>query len=261
MFILQYDKLLKRSHIKCKGIRVWHTTKAGVQATVSSVKVPVWKVHGNASVKSKVQHPPWGYPRHLTPLSSLGGNSITTLMGCGFLNSNLDFVLCVPVSERGLINHGGGRHVVRNCEFKGFKKRLRLCDNLDKKRIATKDFFLYLRLACRLGAWINSWKKAFLMTWNGSVVGNLNGFLASGGGNLNTKYFSKIQMPGFCLRGMLKLQFDRYMFLLKQCINPAQKYFVQHLWTTFKLVGKINYLQEQVYIERLTSNGKKWNQD
>ena len=33
------------------------------------------------------------------------------------------------------------------------------------------------------------------MTWNGSMVGYLNGFLALGGGNLNTNV-SKIPMPG-----------------------------------------------------------------
>ena len=38
-------------------------------------------------------------------------------------------------------------------------------------------------------------KKAFLMTWNGSMVGYLNGIFAQGGGNLKTN-FSKIQMPG-----------------------------------------------------------------
>ena len=34
-----------------------------------------------------------------------------------------------------------------------------------------------------------------LITWNGPMVGHLNSFSASGGGNLN-KNFSKIQMPG-----------------------------------------------------------------
>ena len=32
------------------------------------------------------------------------------------------------------------------------------------------------------------------MTWNGPIMGHLNSFSASGGGNLN-KNFTKIQMP------------------------------------------------------------------
>ena len=40
------------------------------------------------------------------------------------------------------------------------------------------------------------------------MVGHLNGFLAGGGGNLNTN-FSKIQVPGMLpWEGMLKLRFD-----------------------------------------------------
>ena len=34
-----------------------------------------------------------------------------------------------------------------------------------------------------------------LITWNGPMMGHLNSFSASGGGNLN-KNFAKIQMPG-----------------------------------------------------------------
>ena len=41
----------------------------------------------------------------------------------GNLNSNLDFVLCVPVSERESINHGRGLHAVRNGEFKDFERK------------------------------------------------------------------------------------------------------------------------------------------
>ena len=40
--------------------------------------------------------------------------------------------------------------------------------------------------------------------------GHLNSFSASGGGNFN-KNFPKIQMPGGCLGGMLKLRFDWYI--------------------------------------------------
>ena len=47
-----------------------------------------------------------------------------------------------------------------------------------------------------------------LITWNGPMMGHLNSFLASGGGNLN-KNFPKIQMPRG--GGMLKLRFDWYI--------------------------------------------------
>ena len=40
----------------------------------------------------------------------------------GNLTSNLNFA-CVPVSERGLINHGGGQNAVWNGEFKDFKRK------------------------------------------------------------------------------------------------------------------------------------------
>ena len=43
-----------------------------------------------------------------------------------------------------------------------------------------------------------------LITWNGPIMGHLNGFSASGGANLN-KIFPKIQMPGGCPGGCLSL--------------------------------------------------------
>ena len=45
------------------------------------------------------------------------------------------------------------------------------------------------------------------------MVGHLNSFLARGGGNLN-KNFPKIQMPGGCPGGMLKLRFDWYIIFM-----------------------------------------------
>ena len=43
------------------------------------------------------------------------------------------------------------------------------------------------------------------------MMGHLNSFSASGGGNFNEN-FPKIQMPGGLPReGMLKLRFDRYI--------------------------------------------------
>ena len=49
-----------------------------------------------------------------------------------------------------------------------------------------------------------------LITWNGPMMGHLNSFSASGGGNLNKK-FPKIQMPGGLPGGILKLRFDWYI--------------------------------------------------
>ena len=45
-----------------------------------------------------------------------------------------------------------------------------------------------------------------LITWNGAIIGHLNSFSASEGGNLN-KDFPKIQMPGGLPGGMFKLPF------------------------------------------------------
>ena len=42
------------------------------------------------------------------------------------------------------------------------------------------------------------------------MMGHLNSFSASGGGNLN-KNFPKIQMPGGLPGGMFKLRFDWYI--------------------------------------------------
>ena len=51
-----------------------------------------------------------------------------------------------------------------------------------------------------------------LITWNGPIMGYLNSFSASWGGNLN-KNFPKIQMPGGLLGGMFKLRVDWYITL------------------------------------------------
>ena len=48
-----------------------------------------------------------------------------------------------------------------------------------------------------------------LITWNGPMMGHLNSFSASGGGNLN-KNFPKFQMPGGCPGGIFKLRFAWY---------------------------------------------------
>ena len=59
--------------------------------------------------------------------------------------------------------------------------------------------------------WKVSWGWGHLIIWNGSMMGHVNSFLASGGGNLN-KNFPKIQMPGGLPGGrMLKLRFDWYI--------------------------------------------------
>ena len=54
------------------------------------------------------------------PTAILQGISRLCLLGGGGgedLNSEFDFVLRVPVIERGLISHGGGRYAVRNGQF------------------------------------------------------------------------------------------------------------------------------------------------
>ena len=63
--------------------------------------------------------------------------------------------------------------------------------------------------------WKVSWGWGHLITWNGPLMGHLNSFSASGGGDLN-KNFPKIQMPG----GMFKLRFDRYITKACQIWGP-----------------------------------------
>ncbi len=66
--------------------------------------------------------PPPGIPRAFDAfVVPEGGEFEHYTYGVGNLNSNLDSVLRVPVSERGLINHGGGLNKVQNGEFKDFK--------------------------------------------------------------------------------------------------------------------------------------------
>ena len=62
----------------------------------------------------------------------------------------------------------------------------------------------------------------YLITWNGPMMGHLNSFSASGGGNLN-KNFQKILMPGGCPGGMLKLRFDWYIIGLYSTKAAPQK--------------------------------------
>ena len=50
-----------------------------------------------------------------------------------------------------------------------------------------------------------------LITWNEPMMGHLNSFSASGGGNLNKKFSKKYKCPGVARGGMLKLRFDWYI--------------------------------------------------
>ena len=69
-----------------------------------------------------------------------------------------------------------------------------------------------------------SWGWGHLITWNGPMMGHLNSFSASGGGNLN-KNFPKIQMPwGLPGGGMLKLRFDWYIRRIKHLDRTLQRY-------------------------------------
>ena len=49
-----------------------------------------------------------------------------------------------------------------------------------------------------------------LITWNEPIMGHLNSFSASGGGNF-PKIFQKFKCPGACPGGMFKLRFDWYI--------------------------------------------------
>ena len=55
------------------------------------------------------------------------------------------------------------------------------------------------------------------------MMGHLNSFSASGGGNLN-KNFPKIQMPGGLPGGMSKLRFDWYIKVLVVVDNNLERF-------------------------------------
>ena len=59
------------------------------------------------------------------------------------------------------------------------------------------------------------------ITWNGPMMGHLNSFSASGGGNF-AKIFQKFKCPGVAQGGMLKLRFDWYIIIswcVRQCYS------------------------------------------
>ena len=101
----------------------------------------------------KVQHPPppRTYPGHLKPFVVLGGKEFDRYTyGVGNLNSNFR-ALC-PMSERRLINHGGGRHAAQIGEFKDFKRKdCCFVTTWIKSEGATKAFFCILDLSADLG--------------------------------------------------------------------------------------------------------------
>ena len=75
-----------------------------------------------------------------------------------------------------------------------------------------------------------------LITWNGPMMGHLNSFSASGGGNLN-KNFPKISNArGVAQGGMLKLRFDWYIrannSLHGIIIKPGQDGLLACIWLT-----------------------------
>ena len=68
------------------------------------------------------------------------------------------------------------------------------------------------------------------------MMGHLNSFSASGGGNLN-KNFEKFKCPGGCPGGMLKLRFDWYIIS-----QAAQTLFVIYIRDSIAL--RLNHLRE-----------------
>ena len=123
----------------------------------------------------------------------------------------------------------------------------------DWKAKACTSFALYLKVLknhfwfvlssacireCCLQPWLHTqlpehnrsyWKVSrgwgHLINWNELIMGHLNSFSASGGGNLN-KNFPKFQMPGGCPGGMFRLRFDWYIM--------SSKWVLKH-----KKIGKI----------------------
>ena len=59
-----------------------------------------------------------------------------------------------------------------------------------------------------------SWGWGHLITWNGPMMGHLNSFSASGGGEFEQKFCKKYKCPGVARGEMLKLRFDWYINIL-----------------------------------------------
>ena len=79
-----------------------------------------------------------------------------------------------------------------------------------------------------------------LITWNGPMMGHLNSFSASGGGNF-PKIFQKFKYPGGCPGGMLKLRFDWYIRTVKR----APTVFLIEIfggWLYFVSTGQIDII-------------------
>ena len=136
-----------------------------------------------------------------------GGEFDHYTYGVGNLNCNLDFVLCVPVSDRGLINHGGGQHAVRYGEFKDFKiKDCRFVTTWIKSEGLHRLFSVFK--TC-LQTWrVNKFsEKSIFSDLKWIYGGAFERLFGLGRGILNTN-FSIIQMPGVLPGEILKLRFN-----------------------------------------------------
>ena len=138
---------------------------------------------------------------------------------------SLNIMLRVVLIPRGVINHGEDKPSCIQSERYPIRSRLAESKGLHKLRSVFEGiqeplyYLWHVRvlsikpcLHTKLPEHNKSYRKVsqgwgHLITRNGPIMGHLNSFSASGGGNLN-KNFPKIQMPG---GGMLKLRFDWYI--------------------------------------------------
>ena len=185
---------------------------------------------GNVSVKSKLQHSPRAYPGHLTSFPAREGGNLINLvfLGAGIWSlliwgGEFDRKSRFHVASRADSTRGDKSW--RRQAFMHSKRKIPDSWQTGWKAKACTSFVLYLKvfknhLYLSLSASGAQLPKSFpgwgnLITWNGPMMGHLNSFSASGGGNLN-KNFPKIQMSGGFPRGgggMLKLRFDWYIMV------------------------------------------------
>ena len=143
------------------------------------------------------------------------GHLITTHRGWGIwsLVSISYYVALIP---RGVINHGGDkpwciqseRYPIRG----GLAEKQRLAQALlciwrYVRVLSIKPCLHTQLLEHNRSYWKGSRGRGHLITWNGPIMGHLNSFTASGGGNLN-KNFPKIQMSRGLPGGGGCLSFD-----------------------------------------------------
>ena len=168
-------------------------------------------------------------------------------------------MLRVALIPRGVINHGEDKPSCIQSERYPIRGGL-----AEKQRLAQDLFCIWmysrtitLSLACKsvvsrsikpcLHTQLPEHNKSYrivsggwghLITWNGPMMGHLNSFSASGGGNLNKNFAKNTNARGLPGGGMLKLRFDWYINWNKYRIRFIIRITIPYIWRfLFNILG------------------------